>query len=124
MGPLPSPSLAPPMAPPLPSADTTVASLLARLEELSRGRPDRVLRLSGSLPAEQGGEPEVFELLIFRGFSSSTTHPTAFDPDRPALPEGSTITSAELLQGPLRPGAEILLAGPSPVGSFLDSAAW
>jgi hypothetical protein len=101
-----------------------VASLLARLEELSRGRPDRVLRLSGNLPAEPGGEPEAFELLIFRGFSSSTTHPTAFDPDRPALPEGSTITGAELLQGPLLPGVEVLLAGPSPVAAFLDSAAW
>ncbi|MCS5697956.1 hypothetical protein NZK32_02710 [Cyanobium sp. FGCU-52] len=112
------------MAPPFPSADTTVASLLARLEELSRARPDRVLRLTGTLPAEQGEEREAFELLIFRGFSSSTTHPTAFDPDRPALPEGSAITGAELLEGPLRPGAEILLAGPSPVDAFLDSAAW
>lgn len=127
MGPSPL-SLAPSMPPPFPTSDTTagttVASLLARLEELSRGRPDRVLRLSGNLPAEPGGEPEAFELLIFRGFSSSTTHPTAFDPDRPALPEGSTITGAELLQGPLLPGAEVLLAGPSPVAAFIDSAAW
>jgi len=120
------------MAPPFPTADsttgtptgTTVASLLARLEEISRGRPDRVLRLGGTLPAERGEEPELFELLIFRGFSSSTTHPTAFDPDRPALPEGSTIMSAELLQGPLLPGAEITLAGPSPVDAFLNSEAW
>ena len=123
MGPSPL-SLAPSMPPPFPPAGTSVASLLARLEELSRGRQDRVLRLSGNLPAEPGGEPEAFELLIFRGFSSSTTHPTAFDPDRPALPEGSTITGAELLQGPLLPGAEVLLAGPSPVAAFLDSAAW
>jgi len=123
MGPSPL-SLAPSMPPPFPPAGTSVASLLARLEELSRGRPDRVLRLSGNLPAEPGGEPEAFELLIFRGFSSSTTHPPAFDPDRPALPEGSTITGAELLQGPLLPGAEVLLAGPSPVDAFIDSAAW
>ncbi|MCS5691485.1 hypothetical protein NZK33_05735 [Cyanobium sp. FGCU-6] len=112
------------MTSPFSTAGTPVASLLARLEELSRGRPDRVLRLNGSLPAEQAEEPEAFELLIFRGFSSSTTHPTAFDPDRPALPEHCTITSAELLQGPLNPGEEVLLAGPSPVDAFLDAAAW
>ena len=117
-------------------------SLLARLEAISRDRPDRVLRLRGSLPAEAtvgGEEPmvsrasdtalqpsqELFELLIFRGFSSSTTHPTDFDPDQPALPAAATISSAELLQAPLRPGEiEHLVAGPGPVEPFLEPEAW
>jgi hypothetical protein len=63
-------------------------------------------------------------LLIFRGFSSSTTHPTAFDPDQPALPTDAEITGAELLAGPLNPAAEELLAGPLPAESFLEPAAW
>ncbi|MFN9636306.1 MAG: hypothetical protein ACK55D_06300 [Synechococcaceae cyanobacterium] len=112
------------MPPPFSPAGTSVASLLARLEELSRGRPDRVLRLSGNLPAEPGGEPEAFELLIFRGFSSSTTHPTGFDPDRPALPEGARIESAELLAGPLTPGAEQVLDVSRLAITFLDPGAW
>ncbi len=88
-------------------------------------RPDRVLRLRGSLPAEEeAGAMEPFELLIFRGFSSLTTHPTAFDPDRPALPEGSRIDSAELLQGPLQPADETVLAGPAAIQGFLQDAAW
>ncbi len=99
------------------------ASLLARLEALSRNRPDRVLRLRGSLPAA-AGESEPFELLIYRGFSSSVTHPTAVDPDRPALPDGSEIDGAELLQGPLDPRSECRLAGPLPVERFLDPLAW
>jgi hypothetical protein len=119
----------PPTAPRLPGS---VAALLADLEEHSRARPDRVLRLRGSLPpgAFAGDAPaaagveDPFELLIFRGFSSLTTHPTAFDPDRPALPEGSRIASAELLQGPLRPTDETLLAGPTAVETFLQDAAW
>jgi len=117
----------------------TVAALVARLEEISRGRPDRVLRLRGTLaspPAEggraAGADPAVtaspvepFELVIYRGFSSSTTHPTAFDPDQPALPEAARLLSAELLQAPLRPGeAEGLLAGPGPVEMFLEPATW
>ncbi len=96
-----------------------IAALLAALEALSRERPDRVLRLEGLLP---GGEP--FELLIYRGFSSSTTHPTAFDPDQPALAEGSAIARASLLQGPLKPGHEVQLAGPAPVQTFLSARAW
>ena len=100
----------------------SVAALLAALETISRERPDRVLRLRGTLPAEGACEP--FELLIFRGFSSLTTHPTAFDPDRPALPEGSHISTAEVLQAPLSPVAETLLAGPLKVEDLLSAAAW
>ncbi len=102
-----------------------IAALLAALEEVSRGRPDRVLRLSGRLPAaagENGTEP--FELLIFRGFSSSTTHPTAFDPDRPALPEDASVEQAELLQGPLDPARPRPLAQTEDPRQFLDPAAW
>ena len=122
------------LSPSYPMAPGTIASLLADLEERSRARPDRVLRLRGTLPAMAdpqgtsaegpGASAEPYELLIFRGFSSLTTHPTAFDPDRPALPEGSCITSAELLQGPLNPDAEILVAGPGTVTAFLESGAW
>ncbi len=101
---------------------------LAELEAISRGRPDRVLRLRGTLPPvglEAGdGSVEAFELLIFRGFSSSVTHPTAVDPDRPALPETARVESAELLQGPLNPAHEQVLAGPAPVESFLDPSRW
>lgn len=92
--------------------------LLADLELLSRSRPDRVLRLRGQL----AGEP--YELLIFRGFSSSTTHPTGFDPDQPLLPADVKIEAAELLAGPLNPAAEQLLAGPVAPDQFLDPAEW
>jgi hypothetical protein len=181
-----------------------IASLLVQLEQLSRNRPDRVLRLRGELPgsagvaqdpaaagssathasksatrsasdaesesksefdaetaAKSGSETghtsttdtasdmdmnmdtdmdmgmdmdrgtgrqtaamEPFELLIFRGFCCSVTHPTDFDPDRPLLPEGSQIMAAELLAGPLNPAAEQLLAGPEPVEHFLNEDHW
>ena len=114
-------------------AALTVAALLAALEAISRDRPDRVLRLTGELPSLQGTEPgpdglagpsEAFELLIFRGFSSSLSHPTGFDPDQPALPATARIAAAELLAGPLNPSQEQRLAGPVAVEHFLDPAAW
>ena len=43
--------------------------LVHQLEERSRLEPERVVRLIGQV------DDDAFELLIFRGFSSSTTHP-------------------------------------------------
>lgn len=105
----------------------SVMALLAGLEALSRHHPDRVLRLRGTLPADparQSQQAEPFELLIFRGFSSSVTHPTAFDPDSPVLPEGTQIAAAELLRAPLKPAGEEVLAGPAPAASWLEPEAW
>jgi hypothetical protein len=67
---------------------------------------------------------EPFELLIFRGFSSSVSHPTAFDPDQPALPESAHLSSAELLQGPLNPAAEQRVAGPMDPELLLEPDCW
>ena len=100
-----------------------VSELLARFEDLSRSRPDRVLRLTGELPGDAGAM-EPFELLIFRGFSSSVSHPTAFDPDQPALPESARLISAELLQGPLNPAAEQRVAGPMDPELLLEPDRW
>jgi len=101
----------------------SIAALLAALEDASRGHPDRLLRLRGNLPGGEG-DAEPFELLIFRGFSSLTTHRTDFDPDRAALPEGSLIQTAELLQAPLDPGNAGPLLGPLPADHFLDPRIW
>ena len=130
-------------------APFAVADLLVALEAISRARPDRVLRLTGELPCPEPSEPgpaaqaepvevsvdasddasddaslEPFELLIFRGFSSSLSHPTGFDPDQPALPATARIDAAELLAGPLNPRQEQRLAGPGAVEGFLDPTAW
>ena len=92
--------------------------LVQALEERTRGLPQRVVRLRGQV------RDELFELLIFRGFSSSTTHPTAFDPDASVLPRGTSLDQAELLQGPLLPSQEVVLAGPMPPNDLLAQASW
>ena len=98
-------------------------SLLPALEAISRDRPDRVLRLRGTVQCAEGAE-EALEVLIFRGFSSCTTHPTDFDPDRTVLPEGAVIQSAELLRGPLNPQQEELLIGPLPPAQLSEPDRW
>ena len=93
--------------------------MLPELESISRDRPDRALRLQGEM-----GNGEALEVVIFRGFSSSLTHPTAFDPDQPLLPSAARIESAVLLHAPPNPAAEQGLAGPRPAQDFLDPGLW
>ena len=93
-------------------------ALVQELEERTRLSPDRVVRLHGFVLDEP------FELLIFRGFSSSTTHPTAFDPDASVLPDGTLLDWAELLQGPLDPSGETRLVGPVNPEDLLAQASW
>jgi hypothetical protein len=97
--------------------------LLPALEALSRDRPDRVLRLRGTVQAAEGAQ-EALEVLIFRGFSSCTTHPTDFDPDRTVLPDGATIETAELLRSPLNPQQEERLIGPVPPEQLIEADRW
>lgn len=99
------------------------SELLLALEQISRDHPRRVVRLKGFVRLE-AGESEPLELLIFRGFSSCTTHPTAFDPDQSVLPVGAQIEQACLLEGPLNQSTETVLVGPGPVEQLLDPAAW
>jgi len=103
----------------------SAAELLSRLEAISRERPDRVLRLRGLMPGVRtSAEPEPFEVVLYRGFSSSTTHPTAFDADRSVLPPDAVVDRVELLAGPLNPQAEELLASTQHGAAFLEPAAW
>ena len=96
----------------------TDQAVIQALEERTRSQPQRVVRLRGQV------SDEPFELLIFRGFSSSTTHPTAFDPDASILPEGTSLDQAELLQGPMSPSQEVVLAGPMLPNDLLAQANW
>ena len=91
-----------------------MTALLQRLERLSKAHPDWVLRLDG---VDRTGEP--FELLLFRGVSSSVTHPTAFDPDAAVLPDGVGIEAMTLLAAPLQPDHETVLLGPLEPDAFL-----
>lgn len=77
---------------------------LQRLERLSAHNHDWVLRCRGQLAC---GEP--FELIMFRGFSSSTSHSTTAAADIPLLNAGDQLETVEILKAPLQPGVEHVL---------------
>ena len=72
-------------------------SIARRLEQYTVKRPQEVLIVQ----AEIEGEPD--EIAIFKGFSSSLTRSTAFDPDVPVLPEEAKIVSIDRVASPYNP---------------------
>jgi len=74
-------------------------SQFTRLERYTEKQRQEVLLVTAEI-ADQ-----VEQVLVFRGFSSSLTNPTAYDPDIPVLPESAKIVSIDRLRGPYNPAA-------------------
>lgn len=68
-----------------------------RLEQYTAKRPHEVLIVRAEI------DGELDEIAIFKGFSSSLTRQTAFDPDVPILPEGANIISIDRVASPYNP---------------------
>lgn len=68
-----------------------------RLELYTLKRPGEVLLIHAAIADESD------EVVIFRGFSSSLTRPTASDPDIPVLADDATVVSIDRLYSPYIP---------------------
>ena len=64
----------------LPSLKMSKIDLINSLEKISSEIPDRILKLEGFILKES--QKEQLEILIFRGYSSSTTHPIELDSEK------------------------------------------
>ena len=73
--------------------------LIYSLEKISSEIPDRILKLEGFIQKEN--QKEQLEILIFRGFSSSTTHPIEIDSEKKVIALTYTITNFKLYKAPL-----------------------
>ena len=72
---------------------------LLRLEQYTLKRPQELLLVQASI------DDELDEVAIFKGFSSSLTRSTAFDPDVPVLPDTADIIAIDRLRSPYNPDA-------------------
>ncbi|MDZ7957997.1 MAG: hypothetical protein RMY34_08850 [Aulosira sp. DedQUE10] len=70
-----------------------------RLEQYTVKRPQEVLLVKVEVDSEED------QIAIFKGFSSSLMHPTAFDPDVPVLPDRAKIISIDRVATPYNPEA-------------------
>lgn len=74
-------------------------SIGQRLEQYTIKRPQEVLLVE----TEIAGEAD--QIVIFKGFSSSLMHSTAFDPEVPVLSKDANIISIDRLASPYNPDA-------------------
>ena len=73
--------------------------LINSLEKISSEIPDRILKLEGFILKEN--HKEQLEILIFKGFSSSTTHPIEIDLEKKVIAFNYIIRNFKLYKAPL-----------------------
>ena len=83
----------------LPSQKMAKIDLINSLEQISSEIPDRILKLEGIFLKEN--KKEQLEILIFRGYSSSTTHPIEIDSEKKVIALTYKITNFKLYKAPL-----------------------
>jgi hypothetical protein len=73
--------------------------LIYKLEKISSIIPNRILKLEGYIKKEN--HKEQLEIIIFKGFSSSTTHPIEIDLEKKVIEFSFIITNFKLFKAPL-----------------------
>ena len=72
--------------------------LIKNLEKISSNIPNRILKVEGFILKES--HKEKLEILIFKGFSSSTTHPIEIDLEKKVIGFTYSITNFKLYKAP------------------------
>ena len=75
-------------------------NLLNNLEKISSEIPNRILKIEGFIIKEN--QRELLEIIIFKGFSSSTTHPIEIDFEKKVITFTYILTNFKLYKAPLR----------------------
>ncbi len=96
--------------------------LIYCLERISSKIPNRILKLTGYILKKN--QKEQLEIIIFKGFSSSTTHPTEMDLEKKFLEFNFAITNCKLYQSPLGETEDNLIRENQKVLFFLDENNW
>ena len=73
--------------------------LINNLEKISSEIPNRILKLEGFILKEN--YKEKLEIIIFKGFSSSTTHPIEIDLEKKVIEFQYIIINFKLYKAPL-----------------------
>ena len=72
--------------------------LINSLEKISSEIPNRILKLEGYILKKN--QKEKLEILIFRGYSRSTTHPIELDAEKKVIALNYIITNFKLYKAP------------------------
>ena len=96
--------------------------LINNLEKISSEIPNRVLKVEGFIIKENHKEQLV--ILIFKGFSSSTTHPIEIDLEKKVIEFTYTITNFKLYDAPLTESEDNFIRENQNSVFFLNQKNW
>jgi len=96
--------------------------LINCLEKISSEIPDRILKLEGFIQKEN--QKEQLEIIIFRGFSSSTTHPIEIDSEKKVIALNYIIKNFKLYKAPLTETGENFIRENENSVFFLNQKNW
>ena len=96
--------------------------LLNNLEKISSLIPNRVLKVDGYILKEN--LKEQLEIIIFKGFSSSTTHPIEIDLEKKVIEFRYILTNFKLFKAPLKGNKDNLIRENQNAAFFLNGQNW
>ena len=97
-------------------------NLLNNLEKISSGIPNRILKLEGYVIKEN--QKELLEIIIFKGFSSSTTHPIEIDLEKKVIDFCYVITNFKLYKAPLKETEDNFIRANQNAVYFMNQKNW
>jgi len=106
----------------LPSPKMADIDLLNNLEKISSLIPNRVLKIEGYILKEN--HKEQLEIIIFKGFSSSTTHPIEIDLEKKVIGFNYVLTNFKLYKAPLKENEENFIIENQNSDFFLNQKNW
>ena len=96
--------------------------LINCLERISSKIPNRILKLQGYILKRN--QKENLEIIIFKGFSSSTTHPIELDHEKKVLECDYKLTNFRLYYSPLTENEENFIRENQNSIFFLNHKNW
>ena len=96
--------------------------LITSLERISSKIPNRLLKLEGYLLNKNN--KEILEIIIFKGFSSSTTHPIEIDLEKKVIEFDHFFTNFKLYEAPLIKGSGKVLKENKDYLFFFNQKNW
>ena len=96
--------------------------LLNNLEKISSMIPNRILKVEGYILKEN--QKEYLEIIIFKGFSSSTTHQIEIDLEKKVIEFSYIIKKFKLYKSPLTETKDNFIRENQNTLFFLDQKNW
>ena len=96
--------------------------LINSFEKISSEMPNRILKIQGYILKKN--HKEQLEIIIFKGFSSSTTHPNEIDLEKKVIEFSYILTNFKLYKAPLKKTKDNFIRENRNSVFFLDNRNW